>query len=71
MTMLLEQAFNEARKLDSKDQDALASIILEEMLAEKKWAETFNTSTEALDQLASEALKEHGDGKTKPLSFDA
>src|SRR5207244_1685472 len=56
MTMLLEKAFGEAQKLDPPDQDALAAIIMEEMLAEHKWEDAFARSQDKLSFLADEAL---------------
>ena len=70
MTMLLEKAFGEAQKLNAPDQDALAGIIMEEMLAERRWEEAFARSQDKLLLLADEALKEKHDGKAKPLAFN-
>jgi hypothetical protein len=70
MTLLLEQAFSEAKKLGSHEQDALASIILEEMIAERKWDESFARSQDQLAALADEALNEYRKGNTKPLTFN-
>ncbi len=68
--MLLEKAFSEAQKLDPKDQDALASIIMEEIIAEKKWEHAFSASQDKLEALADEALDEKRQGRTKPLTFE-
>ena len=70
MTMLLEKAFDEAKKLSSNDQDALAAIIMEEMIAERKWDDAFARSEDKLASLADEALNEMHEGKTKPLAFN-
>ncbi len=70
MTLLLEKAFTEAQKLEAQDQDALASIILEEMLAERKWDQAFARTQEQLAALADEAHAERKNGKVKPLSFN-
>lgn len=69
MTLLLEKAFSEANKLNSHEQDTLASIIIEEMIAERAWEEAFARSEDKLALLADEALKETRDGKAKPLAF--
>ena len=69
MTTRLEQAFGEARKLDPQAQDVLASIIIDEMLAERKWDEAFAKTQDQLEGLADEALVEAKNGKVKPLSF--
>ena len=70
MTMLLEKAFSEAQKLEAHDQDMLASIILEEMLAERTWDDAFARSQNQLEKLGDEALAETKSGKAKPLHFN-
>ncbi len=70
MTKLLETAFSEASKLSQKDQDALATIILEELISERRWDEMFAKSEDALEKLANEALEEYRAGKTEPLDPD-
>ena len=70
MTMLLEKAFSEANKLGPENQDMLAAIIMEELLAERKWDEAFARSQDKLALLADEALKETHEGKAKPLAFN-
>jgi hypothetical protein len=67
MTQLLEQAISVVSKLPEQDQDALATILLEEIASEQRWSELFAQSQNALEKLAAEALAEHGSGKTKPL----
>lgn len=71
MTKLLEEAFTEASKLPKIEQNALARWLLKELEADKKWDELFAESESLLDQLADEALEEHRQGKTKPLSFNS
>lgn len=70
MTKLLEQAFSEAAKLPTEQQEALAALILEEMASETKWDELFARSQDKLAQMAQEALKEYRDGKTRPFEDD-
>ncbi len=70
-TQLLEQAFAEAAKLPEREQDALATLVIEEMEAEKKWDEAFAGSQDLLAQMADEALAEHKRGGTRPLDVDA
>ncbi len=70
MTMLLEKAFTEAQKLEAHDQDVLASIIMEEMLAERKWDDAFALTQNQLETLADEAIAELKSGKAKPLHFN-
>jgi hypothetical protein len=66
----LEYAFAEAAKLPQGEQDALAELILEELTAEERWANAFQSSQDALAQLADEARSEHRSGKTQPLDPD-
>uniref|UniRef100_UPI004056D512 hypothetical protein n=1 Tax=Candidatus Electrothrix sp. TaxID=2170559 RepID=UPI004056D512 len=67
MTKLLEHAFQEASKLPDTQQNMIARLLLDELLAEKKWDSLFAESEDFLVDLADEALKEHRAGKTKPL----
>jgi len=69
MTQILEKAFNEASKLPKLEQNALGQWLINEIISERKWEETFAESEDVLDQLADEALVEHAQGKTKPLDF--
>jgi hypothetical protein len=69
MTKLLEKAFTEAQKLPDRDQDVIASLILEELLDERKWDEAFANSQDQLSRLADEAIAEHRASKTTPLKF--
>ncbi len=69
MTQLLEQVFTEVQKLPEREQDAIASLILEEMLDERKWDEAFASSQNQLAQLADEALAEYRHGSATPLTF--
>ena len=69
-TQLLERAFAEAAKLPSHEQDALATLVMEEMEAEKKWEESFSRSQDALAEMAEHALAEHKANKTRPLDAD-
>lgn len=70
MTLLLEKAFTEAKKLGEDEQDALASVIIEEILAERRWDETFATTQATLEKLADEALDEISRGKVSPMRFN-
>lgn len=68
MTALLQEAVQKATALPEEQQNALASILLEEMESERRWQESFARSTDALDKLAEEALEEHRQGKTRDLN---
>lgn len=67
MTQLLEHALEKVAKLPEPEQDAIAAILLDELASEQRWAESFAKSQDVLARLATEALAEHGAGKTKPL----
>jgi len=53
--------------LPPEEQDAFASLILEEIESEKRWDELFASSQGQLAQLAGQAIAEYKAGKTKPL----
>ncbi len=67
MTHLLEKAFAEASKLPSREQDIIASQVLEEMESETQWQQNLDASQDLLESLADEALEEHKAGKTQNL----
>jgi hypothetical protein len=69
MTSLLDQAFARASELSADEQDALARWILLEIEQERRWTELFDTTPDALDALASEALSEHHAARSKPLDL--
>ena len=58
MTKLLDKAFEVATKLPPDRQDAIATIVLEEISSEQRWDEAFAQSQDVLAALAQEALKE-------------
>ena len=58
MTQLLEKALREVAKLPPSEQDAVASILREQLASEQKWSELFADSQDLLAQLAGEALAE-------------
>lgn len=70
MTKSLERAFEEATRLPEPEQNALAQRILADIASERRWNDTFGASTDALAQLADEALAEHRAGKTRLLEPD-
>lgn len=55
MTQLMERALEEVRKLSPTDQDAIASIILEEIQDEDLWDATFARSQDKLARMAANA----------------
>ena len=64
MVMLLKKVISEVSKLPARQQEAIASIILEEIGSEKRWDAQFAGSQETLAKLANEALAEFNEGKT-------
>jgi hypothetical protein len=67
MTRVLEAALAEVAKLPPHEQDALASLLLDEIKSEQRWSECFSKSQDLLKSLADEAKAEFRSGKTKPL----
>ncbi len=67
MTALLEKAMKHANSLPPEEQDAVATLILEEIESEKHWDKLFAGSQGQLARLAEEAIAEYKAGKTKPL----
>ena len=67
MTKLLEEAMQKVAALPGKEQDAIASQILETLQDEAAWKETLARAPEKLRRLAEEALEEHRRGETRPL----
>jgi hypothetical protein len=70
MTTLLEQALAEVHKLPPDQQDAIATLILEELRDEARWNQAFEQSQDALARLAQKVRNEKRAGNVKPLGFD-
>ncbi len=66
MTGLLEKALRRVESLPPKEQDAIASQILETLDDEEGWARRFRDSPHVLRSLAREALEEHRRGERRP-----
>ena len=71
MTKALKKAFEAASRLPDREQDELATAILEELAADERWEAAFAQSQQALEQLAEEARREHREGRTEALDPDA
>ena len=67
MTPLLQEAYEKAALLPEEDQNAIASLMLEEIESERRWQEAFAKSPDLLAQMAREAIEEDNAGKTLPL----
>lgn len=72
MSQLMEQAFQKAMQLPESDQEAIASIILQEIEAERRWEELFSRpeSAELLSGMADKALADIQAGRAKKLNAD-
>jgi hypothetical protein len=70
MTELLEQAISKIKTLPSDQQEAIASIILEEIEEEKRWDQSFARSPDLLAKLAAEAMTEYRQGRTQELDSE-
>ena len=70
MTSLLEKAVAQASKLPTEEQDAIASILLEELASEQRWAKAFAQSQDQLAAMAKEAIAEYRRGETEPIDED-
>ena len=64
MTKLLEQAIDQLKKMPEKEQDDVATMILDELT----WEHSLDQSKDKLATLAKKALKEHADGKTSDIN---
>jgi hypothetical protein len=75
MTERLEQAGTypcaegnaQLKTLPIDKQDAIATLILEELEEDRQWDESFARSPDLLAQLAAEAMAEYRAGKTQEL----
>ncbi len=67
MTERLEAAIARLKTLPTDKQDAIATLILEELEAEQRWDDSFARSPELLAKLAAEAMAEYRTGKTQEL----
>ena len=67
MTHVLEAALAEVAKLPADEQNALATLLLDEIKSEQRWSTALAASQDALGTLADEAIAEFKAGKTKAL----
>jgi len=71
MNKLLECAIAELARRPEDEQEAIAGLILDEMVAERGWKECFARSEDRLAELARRAREQHARGETTPLTFRA
>jgi hypothetical protein len=67
MTELLEKVISKLKTLPTNEQDAIATMILDELDDERHWDESFARSPGLLARLAAEAMTEYHAGKTQEL----
>ena len=65
MTQLLEKALQEVSKLPPEKQEAIASIIIEELEDERRWDEAFAASQDKLAKLAQKVRDDIKAGRFK------
>jgi len=70
MTQLLEQALAEIRKLPEPEQDAIAALILDELVDERRWEEAFARSQDQLTALAAKVREDVRDGRVRNMGVD-
>lgn len=72
MSELMEKAIQKARQLPESEQEALASIMLQEIESEQRWDELFARpeSAELLSRLADRALAGAQAGQARKLGPD-
>jgi hypothetical protein len=70
MTELLEQAFSIAVQLDAKRQDAIATILLEELEEGARWDEAFENSQAQLVKVAAKVREDVKADRVHDLGMD-
>jgi hypothetical protein len=70
MTQLLEQALAEVRKLPETEQNAIATLILDELCDERRWDDAFANSQEALTRIAANVREDIRAGRVSQSGID-
>jgi hypothetical protein len=70
MTQLLEKAMAEVQKLPDPAQDAIATMILDELADERRWDEAFARSQDQLARLAERVRRDIAAGKVRNAGID-
>lgn len=70
MTRLLEEALSEVQKLPEAEQDAIASLILDELSDERRWQVNFARSQDQLARLAAKVREDIRAGRIRSGGFD-
>ncbi len=70
MTQFLEKVLTEVYKLPPEKQDAIATVILEELEDEQLWDKVFAESQDELAQLARKVRTDIKAGRIKKMGID-
>lgn len=70
MTKLLERAVKRVQTLSDSEQNAIATMILEEIEDEAQWEKSFAHTQGLLARLADEAMADDHAGRTEVLDPD-
>jgi len=70
MTQLLQQAIAQLQKLPDSEQDAIASLILDEIADEEQWDSKFANSQDALARVAEKVRDEIRQGRVLDKGID-
>ena len=70
MTELLDQAIAAVQELPPEKQDAIASLILEELADDLKWDTAFTQSQDTLAELAAKARADMQADRITNVGFD-
>jgi hypothetical protein len=70
MTQLLEKALAQVSRLPDPDQDAIASLILDELADDRQWDEAFTRSQEQLGRLADRVRQDIRAGRVRNVGID-
>ncbi|MCY3682678.1 MAG: hypothetical protein OXH16_14855 [Gemmatimonadetes bacterium] len=70
MTQLLEKALQEVSKLPPEKQEAIASVILEELEDDRRWDEAFAASQDKLGKLAQKVRSDIKAGRFKKMGTE-
>ena len=70
MTQLLDQALTEVEKLPESEQNAIATLILDELGDERHWQESFARSQDQLARVAAKVREDIRAGRVKGGGFD-
>ncbi|WP_069470343.1 hypothetical protein [Candidatus Marithrix sp. Canyon 246] len=70
MTQLFGQAIAKVSELTSAEQNAIATMILDELADEEKWKLSFAQSQDQLAKLADKVREDIKMGRVKKMGFD-